>query len=240
MELANRQNEQRLAEEKLNELMSNNKSPLAKAGGEAPVVAKQPSEVPLAKDLKIKDVLAKAVDTAAEHMFLKENPFKEVANNPEYFMKNKQGLQTKVVAMKPQDYIKVVEDKQPLHKKYGAQESKLLALKQKYDEGTLVDMPYLAFGARDEPSKDFMQEGYHRATNALYYGIDRIPVAIRYREGDKNIPTYIKNYLNEDSKMNRKLLSKEANKLQQEESIRNALFRIIQEDQPLEDNLLGF
>ena len=52
----NKQNEQRLAEEKLNEaklkideLTSNSKSPLAHTGGEVPTVAKSQAEVPLAK-----------------------------------------------------------------------------------------------------------------------------------------------------------------------------------------------
>ena len=49
VELANRQNEQRLAEEKLNELTSNSKSPLAHTGGEVQTVAKGQAEVPLAK-----------------------------------------------------------------------------------------------------------------------------------------------------------------------------------------------
>ena len=92
-------------------------------------------------------------------------------------------------------YIEAVELRQPDHKTFGASQEKLDNLKEVYEAGIKVDIPMLAYGSRDSHSDLFSQEGYHRATSALTIGKELIPVAIRYREDDSNIPDYIKHYI---------------------------------------------
>jgi len=130
-----------------------------------------------------------------ETMFLLENPFKEILKDPSYFSEKKSGLKAITVWMNPNDYIDIVELNQPDHKKYGADESKLAKLRDTYEKGIKVDMPYLIFGDREKPSKSFSQEGYNRATTAIMVGKKVIPVAIRYRDTDKSIPLFIRKYL---------------------------------------------
>ena len=139
--------------------------------------------------------ITKATKRIADNMFKIDNPFKELVRDPKYFLRNKKGLKSKVVDMPPENYIAAVEARQPDHKRYGAEQDKLDKLRKTYEEGTLVDMPMLAYGGRDFPSDDFQQEGYHRARTAYDAGKRSMPVAIRYRDGDKNIPNYIQDSL---------------------------------------------
>jgi hypothetical protein len=130
-----------------------------------------------------------------EKMFNDRVMFDEVINNKSYFEKQKHGLMAVVVAMPPQDYIEAVELRQPDHKIFGASQEKLDNLKEVYEAGIKVDIPMLAYGYRDSHSDLFSQEGYHRATSALAIGKELIPVAIRYREDDENIPDFIKEHI---------------------------------------------
>jgi len=130
-----------------------------------------------------------------EQMFNDRVMFDEVVNNKAYFESQKHGLKAVVVAMPPQDYIEAVELRQPDHKTFGASQEKLDNLKEVYEAGIKVDIPMLAYGSRDSHSDLFSQEGYHRATSALTIGKELIPVAIRYREDDENIPDFIKEHI---------------------------------------------
>ena len=127
-----------------------------------------------------------------EQMFNDRVMFDEVINNKAYFEQQKDGLKAVVVAMPPQDYIEAVELRQPDHKTFGASQPKLDNLREVYEAGIKVDIPMLAYGSRDSHSDLFQQEGYHRATSAILIGRELIPVAIRYREDDNNIPDFIK------------------------------------------------
>ena len=133
-----------------------------------------------------------------EQMFNNKVAFDEVYENSEYFERQKDGLKAVVVKMPPRDYCLAVEERQVEHKENGASKEKLSHLKEVYESGIKVDIPMLAYGSRESKSKDtdlFQQEGYHRAVNALLSGKEFIPVAIRYREGDSNIPDYIKEHI---------------------------------------------
>ena len=133
-----------------------------------------------------------------EQMFNDRVGFDEVIKNKAYFEQEKDGLKAVVVTMPPQDYIKAVEKRQPDHKEYGANEDKLDNLKEVYEAGIKVDVPMLAYGGRDSDSDLFQQEGYHRAVSAQMINKELIPVAIRYREGDENIPDFIKKHIEND------------------------------------------
>ncbi len=135
---------------------------------------------------------------AGEQMFNDRVGFDEVVKNKAYFEQEKDGLKAVVVTMPPQDYIKAVEERQPDHKNYGADEDKLDNLKEVYEAGIKVDVPMLAYGGRDSDSDLFQQEGYHRAVSAQMINKELIPVAIRYREGDENIPDFIKKHIEDD------------------------------------------
>jgi len=133
-----------------------------------------------------------------EQMFNNKVAFDEIHENPEYFERQKDGLKAIVVKMPPRDYCLAVEERQIEHKENGASKEKLAHLKEVYEAGIKVDIPMLAYGSRESKSKDidlFQQEGYHRAISALLLGKEFIPVAIRYREGDSNIPDYIKEHI---------------------------------------------
>lgn len=118
--------------------------------------------------------------------------FEEINNNPEYFEENKNGLKAKVIWIDPYDYIQAVLLRKINH---STSESKLENLKSLYDKGIKVPMPYLIYGDRDEPSNHFGQEGFNRAYTATLLNKKTIPVAIRYRETDENIPNFIKKHL---------------------------------------------
>ncbi|WP_152633139.1 ADP-ribosyltransferase-containing protein [Aliarcobacter butzleri] len=133
---------------------------------------------------EIKNTLSK--DT----MFSDEVLFKEVFENHEYFNENKDGLKAKLIYLDPYDYVEAVNKVKPKHKH---SEDKLQSLKNAYDNGIKVPVPYLTYGSRDEASSDFGQEGYNRAVHATYIGRRTIPVFVRYRENDENIPQAIKN-----------------------------------------------
>lgn len=133
---------------------------------------------------EIKNTLSK--DT----MFNDEVLFKEVFENHQYFNENKDGLKAKLIYIDPYDYIEAVNKVKPTHKH---SEDKLQSLKNAYDNGIKVPVPYLAYGSRDEANSDFGQEGYNRAVHATYIGRRTIPVFVRYRENDENIPQAIKN-----------------------------------------------
>ena len=132
-----------------------------------------------------------------EQMFdLSKGRFGEIEGDPSYFNDKKKGLKTKVVYMDPNDYMKMVEKRQPDHAKYGTDDEKMASLKEAYESGTKVPMPQLAFGARDYPGDDyFAQEGYNRAATATMINKTKIPVSVRYRSDDENIPDFIKKYL---------------------------------------------
>jgi hypothetical protein len=130
-----------------------------------------------------------------EQMFNDRVGFEEIANDSEYFYENKEGLKAIVVKMPPSDYIKAVELRQSDHKEYGASEDKLDNLRLVYEEGILVDIPDLSYGSRDVADNYFTQEGYNRAVTAQKIDKENIPVAIRYREEDKNIPDFILKYI---------------------------------------------
>lgn len=137
---------------------------------------------------------------SGEQMFNDEVKFEEVFNNKEYFEKKKQGLKAVVVSMSPYDYIEAVELRQSDHRNYGASTDKLDNLHEVYQMGIKVDIPFLAYGSRDEAGSDlFQQEGYHRATFASMIGKKLIPVAIRYREDDELIPDFIKERISTSS-----------------------------------------
>ena len=118
--------------------------------------------------------------------------FQEINNNPEYFENNKDGLKTKVIWISPYDYIKAVTLRKEHHT---TSESKLKNLKLLYEQGIKVPMPYLIYGDRDEHSNHFGQEGFNRAYSAICINKESIPVAVRYREEDENIPSFIKKHL---------------------------------------------
>ena len=124
-----------------------------------------------------------------------EAMFKEVLNDPTYFMNKKDGLQVKIVNMTPDEYMQTVEQFQKGHK---SRDSSVESLKKAFQEGTSVSMPWLSFGERDAKKAAFGQEGYNRAYTAKELGDTTIPVAIRYREDDKKIPAFIKKYLEKD------------------------------------------
>ena len=132
---------------------------------------------------------------AGEQMFNDRVGFEEISNDKDYFLNQKDGLKAVVVSMPPEDYIRVVEDRQPDHKRYGASQDKLDNLKDVYEAGIKVDIPILGFGSRERASDDFSQEGYHRASSASMINKELIPVAIRYREDDENIPDFIKEHI---------------------------------------------
>jgi hypothetical protein len=124
-----------------------------------------------------------------EMMFDSKPHFEEVFNNPEYFHKEKEGLKATVIYISPYDYIDAVHF---VHQDHKASDDKLSRLKEAYDLGIKVPMPYLAYGERDEDSYRFGQEGFNRAITATMIGKCSIPVSVRYRENDKNIPDFIK------------------------------------------------
>ena len=127
-----------------------------------------------------------------EQMFNDNPSFEEIHKDPQYFQDKKDGLKAIVVEMLAADYMKAVEERQPDHKKYGIDKDKMRNLEKAYEVGIKVDIPILAYGGRDKHNDLFQQEGYHRAATALLINKKFIPVAIRYREDDSNIPYYIK------------------------------------------------
>lgn len=128
-----------------------------------------------------------------EMMFdLSKVHFQEIFNEPDYFNENKNGLKVKLIWISPFDYMDAVLFNKPNHK---TTEEKLNNLKQAYDKGIKVPPPYLVYGERDEHSNHFGQEGFNRAYTATMIGKELIPVYIRYRDFDENIPIHIKIHL---------------------------------------------
>ena len=130
-----------------------------------------------------------------EKMFNDRVVFEDIHNDKEYFQNSKHGLRAVVVSMPSQDYISAVEERLLDHKKYAPINEKLYHLRDVYDHKIKVDIPMLAYGSIDKIDDLFLQEGYHRATFALHVEKKEIPVAIRYREEDENIPDYIKEHI---------------------------------------------
>lgn len=129
------------------------------------------------------------IDYSTEKMFFLESHFKEIGNDPEYFLNEKQGLKSLVIDLNPYLYMEAVNLVKKEHK---ISSIKLESLKDAYDSGIKVPMPYLYYGDRDEISESFGQEGYNRAYTATMIGKETIPVSIRYRDNDVNIPDFIK------------------------------------------------
>lgn len=129
--------------------------------------------------------------------------FKEIYNDPEYFLENKNGLKATIIFMNPYDYIEAVIEKKTKHE---VSTKKLNSLKLAYEQGIKVPLPYLIYGSRDQNEDDdgyyFGQEGFNRAYTATLIGKTTIPVEIRYRENDINIPNVVKKYLLKNIEIN--------------------------------------
>jgi len=115
--------------------------------------------------------------------------FQEIFDDPEYFSENKNGLKAKLIWLNPSDYIDAVLINKPNHK---TTEEKMNNLRRIYEEGIKVPAPYLIYGERDEHNNHFGQEGFNRAYTATMIGKEFIPIYIRYRDFDENIPLNIK------------------------------------------------
>lgn len=159
------------------------------------------------------------------HFAFKDIRFKEIFTDPDYFKKNKNGLVAALVYLSPSEYMDAVELCQ---KEHTYSQEKLDGIREYRDAGNKFETPYLKYGFRDlhnENSKPFFaQEGYNRAYYMQMMGINKIPVFIRYRENDINIPTFLQEKLaikiidekiNNNPEFNKKDwddLAKEANK----------------------------
>lgn len=128
-------------------------------------------------------------DYSNEQMFLLEPHFKEIFKDQYYFEKEKYGLRVLVVDISPYDYIDAVN---LIKQSHSTCDKKLKSLKEAYDNGIKVPMPYLAYGERDENKASFGQEGYNRAYTSTMIGKETIPVTIRYREDDFFVPDFIR------------------------------------------------
>jgi len=124
--------------------------------------------------------------------------FKEIFINPEYFKSNKQGLLAALVYLSPDEYMRAVELRQTNHK---PDDEKLERIRDYRDAGNKFEAPFLEYGYRDlsdnEDYKHFAQEGYNRACYMEMMGLKEIPVFIRYREDDMDIPEFIREKLQE-------------------------------------------
>lgn len=148
------------------------------------------------KEEPIKNEITKNESTNKENIFSLEPHFKEVFNEPDYFFNEKKGLKAKIIYITPDEYINAVLTNKPEHK---SSENKIESIKVVHEKNILIDMPYLMYGDRDiEDENTFGQEGFNRSVYAKSIGINKIPVSIRYRENDKNIPDFIAKYLKDD------------------------------------------
>lgn len=123
--------------------------------------------------------------------------FQEVFNNPHYFEENKRGIKAKVIYLSPDEYMTAVRLKRPNHIE---SESKLDSIRLAMKSNVRLETPYLYYGSVDIDEESdlntFGQEGYNRSFVAKELGAKEIPVFIRYRENDTNIPSFIKEKLN--------------------------------------------
>lgn len=123
--------------------------------------------------------------------------FDEVFRNPEYFSSEKDGLRAALLYLTPDEYMEAVENAKPGH---DATQSKIDGIKDFVEAGNRIEPPCLAYGDRDEHTDDFRQEGYNRAWYAREIGRQTIPVFVRYRENDPNIPELLREYLGLEEK----------------------------------------
>jgi len=122
--------------------------------------------------------------------------FKEIFTNPDYFKKNKNDLVAALVYLSPSEYMDAVELCQ---KEHTFSQDKLDSIRDFRDAGNKFEPPFLIYGYRDLHNDDekpyFSQEGYNRAYYMQMMGLKEIPVFVRYRENDTNIPSFLREKL---------------------------------------------
>jgi len=122
--------------------------------------------------------------------------FKEVFTDPDYFKNNKDGLAAALVYLSPSEYMDAVELCQEGHT---FSQDKLDSIRDFRNAGNKFETPFLIYGYRDSYNDDekpyFSQEGYNRAYYMQMMGLEEIPVFVRYRENDTNIPNFLKEKL---------------------------------------------
>lgn len=131
-------------------------------------------------------------ETMTNHPMFEGVRFDEVFRNPDYFKENKQGLSAAMVYLTPDEYMSAVELRQKGHT---FSLEKVEGIRDFRDAGNKLEAPFLEYGYKDLDSQDdykhFTQEGYNRAYYMQMMGVKEIPVFIRYREDDKDVPDFI-------------------------------------------------
>jgi len=113
----------------------------------------------------------------------------EVLNNPDYFLQNKGGLKVVKLWISPSEYMGAVALQQSDHQ---PSEEKISSILEGVKDGAIFETPYLFYGPRDPGDEyAFRQEGFNRAWAAEELEVEHIPVWVRYREDDFQIPHFI-------------------------------------------------
>lgn len=145
-------------------------------------------------------------ETMTNHPIFEGVRFDEVFRNPDYFKENKQGLTAAMVYLTPDEYMSAVELRQKGHT---FSLEKVEGIRDFRDAGNKLEAPFLEYGYRDLNSQDdyrhFAQEGYNRAYYMQMTGVKEIPVFIRYREDDEDVPSFIMQKLQGSKTLDKKL-----------------------------------